>query len=79
MLLLLGEELPDRGPDVFLRAEAAGADSSFSSAANSNHSGGCNAMMADGSVRFVKSSIARLTWMQIGTRAGGEVVSSDAY
>jgi prepilin-type N-terminal cleavage/methylation domain-containing protein/prepilin-type processing-associated H-X9-DG protein len=56
-----------------------GMDSSFSSAANSNHSGGCNVLMADGSVRFVKSTINRLTWMQLGTRAGGEVVSSDAY
>jgi prepilin-type N-terminal cleavage/methylation domain-containing protein/prepilin-type processing-associated H-X9-DG protein len=56
-----------------------GMDSSFSSAANSNHSGGCNVMMADGSVRFVKSSIGRVTWMQLGTRANGEVISSDAY
>jgi prepilin-type processing-associated H-X9-DG protein len=56
-----------------------GMDSSFSSAANSNHTGGCNVLMADGSVRFVKSTINRLAWMQIGTRAGGEVVSSDAY
>jgi prepilin-type N-terminal cleavage/methylation domain-containing protein/prepilin-type processing-associated H-X9-DG protein len=56
-----------------------GMDSSFSSGASSNHSGGCNVLMADGSVRFVKSTINRLTWMQIGTRAGGEVVSSDAY
>jgi len=56
-----------------------GEDSSFSSAASSNHSGGCNVMMADGSVKFIKSTIARLTWMQLGTRAGGEVISADAY
>jgi prepilin-type N-terminal cleavage/methylation domain-containing protein/prepilin-type processing-associated H-X9-DG protein len=46
---------------------------------SSNHPGGCNTMMADGSVRFVKSSIDMLTWWKLGTKAGGEVVSSDSY
>jgi hypothetical protein len=36
-------------------------------------------MMADGSVRFVKQSINLVTWMQLGTIAGGEVISSDSY
>jgi len=35
--------------------------------------------MADGSVRFVKNTISFATWWAIGTKAGGEVVSSDAY
>ena len=35
--------------------------------------------MADGSVRFVKSSIAMMTWWALGTRTNGEVISSDAY
>jgi prepilin-type processing-associated H-X9-DG protein len=47
--------------------------------ANSNHSGGVNAGMADGSVRFVKSTINYVTWWALGTRSGGEVISSDAY
>ena len=45
---------------------------------NSNHPGGVNALMADGSVRFVKSSINQYTWWALGTRANGEVISSDA-
>ena len=45
----------------------------------SRHSGGSNVLMGDGSVRFVKSSIAMQTWWAIGTRANGEVVSADAY
>jgi prepilin-type N-terminal cleavage/methylation domain-containing protein/prepilin-type processing-associated H-X9-DG protein len=47
--------------------------------ANSNHPGGCNVMMADGSVRFVKSSISWQAWWSLGTKAGGEVLSSDSY
>jgi hypothetical protein len=35
--------------------------------------------MLDGSVRFSKSTIAKATWRALGTRAGGEVVSSDSY
>ena len=46
---------------------------------SSRHPGGTNVMMGDGSVRFVKSTVALPTWRALGTRAGGEVVSSDAY
>ena len=52
--------------------------SNFSNA-QSNHPGGCNVLFGDGSVRFVKDSISPLMWMAIGTRANGEVVSSDSY
>jgi len=45
----------------------------------SNHSGGINVLFADGSVRFVKDSINQATWMSLGSRNGGEVVSSDSY
>ncbi|APW61051.1 DUF1559 domain-containing protein [Paludisphaera borealis] len=48
-------------------------------AARSNHSGGVNVVFADGSVRFVKNSINPMSWRALGTRAGGEVVSADAY
>jgi prepilin-type N-terminal cleavage/methylation domain-containing protein/prepilin-type processing-associated H-X9-DG protein len=48
-------------------------------AARSYHSGGVNLCMADGSVRFIKDSINKTAWAGIGTRAGNEIVSSDAY
>jgi len=45
----------------------------------SRHPGGANVGFADGSVRFIKSSVNALTWAALGTRNGGEVLSSDAY
>ncbi len=47
--------------------------------ASSYHPGGVNVLMADGAVRFVKDSVGRSTWWALGTRAGGEVISSDDY
>jgi prepilin-type N-terminal cleavage/methylation domain-containing protein/prepilin-type processing-associated H-X9-DG protein len=45
----------------------------------SNHPGGCNFLLGDGSVKFIKSSINMQTYWSLGTRNGGEVVSSDQY
>ena len=47
--------------------------------ARSRHSGGVNAVYADGSTRFVKNTVNRKTWWAISTRAGNEVVSADAF
>jgi prepilin-type processing-associated H-X9-DG protein len=47
--------------------------------ARSYHPGGVNALFADGSVHFIKSSIDGNTWRALGTIAGGEVISADAY
>jgi prepilin-type N-terminal cleavage/methylation domain-containing protein/prepilin-type processing-associated H-X9-DG protein len=47
--------------------------------ARSHHPGGVDALFLDGSVRFVKSSVAWTTWRALGSVAGGEVVSSDSY
>ena len=44
----------------------------------SNHPGGVNMCMADGSVRFIKDTIDLPTWWALGTRDGGEVISADA-
>ena len=47
--------------------------------ATSNHSGGSNFLMGDGSVKFIKSSVAMKTYWGLGTKRGGEVIGSDAY
>jgi prepilin-type N-terminal cleavage/methylation domain-containing protein/prepilin-type processing-associated H-X9-DG protein len=43
------------------------------------HPGGVNVTMADGSVRFIKNSINISTWMALGTRGNGEILSADSY
>jgi prepilin-type N-terminal cleavage/methylation domain-containing protein/prepilin-type processing-associated H-X9-DG protein len=50
-----------------------------SASANSLHPGGVNLCFADGSVHFIKNSVAPQAWWGLGTRAGGEVLSSDQY
>ena len=45
----------------------------------SYHPGGVNALFGDGSVHFIKSTVSGVTWRALGSIAGGEVVSSDAY
>jgi len=55
------------------------ADHSNITNANSNHAGGANVLFGDGSVKFIKSSLAVRTWWALGTRNNGEVISSDAY
>jgi prepilin-type N-terminal cleavage/methylation domain-containing protein/prepilin-type processing-associated H-X9-DG protein len=49
------------------------------SSASSRHPGMVNVLFADGSVHGIKSSIAVNVWWGLGTRNGGEVISSDSY
>ena len=46
---------------------------------SSYHPGGANAAFADGSVRFLKSSTAMNVIWSLGSKGGGEVISSDSY
>ena len=47
--------------------------------ASSNHPGGVNVAMGDGSVRYIKNTISLPTWWALGTKGNGEVISSDSY
>ena len=46
-------------------------------AARSNHPGGVNAALADGSVRFFTENIDAQLWIDLASIDGGEVVSLD--
>ncbi len=59
--------------------DGCGADSSHISNATSNHPGGVNCTMGDGSVKFIKDTVNMRIWWSLGTKAGGEVISSDSY
>jgi prepilin-type N-terminal cleavage/methylation domain-containing protein/prepilin-type processing-associated H-X9-DG protein len=50
-----------------------------SPSANSLHPGGVNVCFCDGSVHFIKSTVSLQAWWGLGTRAMGEVISSDQY
>jgi prepilin-type N-terminal cleavage/methylation domain-containing protein/prepilin-type processing-associated H-X9-DG protein len=45
----------------------------------SRHSGGANILSADGSVKFLKNSVNQSVVWSLGSRAQGEIISSDAY
>ncbi len=60
----------DCGDDTFVVSHTA---------ARSNHPGGANVAFVDGHVQFIKDSVNITTWRALGTRAGGEVISSDSY
>jgi prepilin-type N-terminal cleavage/methylation domain-containing protein/prepilin-type processing-associated H-X9-DG protein len=47
--------------------------------ASSNHSGGVDVLMADGSCKFIKNTINMTTWWALGTRARNETISADSY
>jgi len=68
-------------PDVDINSEREriGGPTYAAVTARSYHPGGVNILLGDGSVRFVKSTIDGFVWRALGTVAGGEVVSSDAY
>ena len=46
-------------------------------AARSRHSGGVNAALADGSVRFYSNTISSDIWKALGSTKGGETVGAN--
>ena len=45
----------------------------------SRHPGGCQFLLCDGSVRFVKETLAPQVFQALATRAGGEIIGADQY
>jgi prepilin-type N-terminal cleavage/methylation domain-containing protein len=56
-----------------------GADDAGFVNASSNHSGGVNCLISDGSVKFIKDSVSMPVWWALGTKADGEVVDASSY
>lgn len=74
--------MSNKGPFGACRMDCSsgcGADFGHLFGISSNHPGGVNALMADGSVKFFKASVAEQTWWALATRDGEEVISADSY
>ncbi len=56
-----------------------GVDIVSMASARSQHPGGVNVGLADGSVRFVRNGVALQVWRALGSKAGGEPLSNDEY
>ena len=46
---------------------------------SSYHPGGVNLLFGDGSVKFMKETVALNVWRALSTRNGGEVISASDY
>jgi prepilin-type N-terminal cleavage/methylation domain-containing protein/prepilin-type processing-associated H-X9-DG protein len=65
--------------DLVTHDENQGGPTMAALTSDSYHPGGVNVLLGDGSVRFIRSSINGMAWRALGTIAGGEVISGDAF
>ena len=63
-----------RAPCVAAGVIAAGSVTSYNQSVRSMHSGGVNALLCDGSVRFVVNSVGANVWSALGSRNGNETL-----
>ncbi len=77
MIAESNEAVPWTKPDAELEFDPAAKPSLFG--AGSIHPGGFNAAFADGSVRFIKTTIDLNVFRALITRAGGEVVNQGGF
>ncbi len=59
--------------------ESGGVDPSFVGGFSSQHTGGSNFVMGDGSIRFLTERISPSVYQSLGHRADGNVISDDEY
>jgi len=65
--------------DIGTTGEKVGGPTYGAITSRSYHPGGVNALLGDGSVRFIKDAIDGQAWRALGSVAGGEVISADSY
>jgi prepilin-type N-terminal cleavage/methylation domain-containing protein len=69
-----------RGQGAFAaRGQPADDEGTFVGSYSSHHPGGANHAFGDGSVRFLKRSMSARVARLLGSRADGEIISSDQY
>ncbi len=72
-------QTPNRTSCVYHDINQDGRGTITMAAASSNHPGGVNLLLMDGSVRFVKSVVNYRPWYALATPNGAEALSSDSY
>jgi prepilin-type N-terminal cleavage/methylation domain-containing protein/prepilin-type processing-associated H-X9-DG protein len=65
--------------DVIAIREEEGGPTFAAVTSRSYHPDGVNVLMGDGSVRFVKDTIAGATWRALGTISGNEPIGADSF
>jgi len=75
----LGDGACVNEPVVNLPCVAAAGDPVAFSGAKSRHSGGVNALLGDGSVRYLRDGINPTIWVALNTIRGNEVISASDY
>ncbi len=65
--------------DLIAQREEEGGPTFAAITSRSYHPGGVNVLLGDGSVRFLKESIAGNVWRALGSVSGGEVISAGDY
>ncbi|WP_422931878.1 DUF1559 domain-containing protein [Singulisphaera sp. PoT] len=79
-VLMMGDLCVDEpGRDLPCSAGADIASSAWYNGSRSRHPGGINALLGDGSARFLKSSITPQAWLGLHSIRSGEVLRPDAY
>lgn len=66
-------------PEARLPCASANSDNEAFAASRSRHAGGVNVCLGDGSVRFIKETVAHPIWLALNTIRGGEVISADQF
>ena len=77
MVVEASEAVPWTQPDSDLPFDPEAKPSLYG--AGSSHPGGFNVVMADGSIRFFKTSISAIVFKALITKAGGEVIQGGAF
>jgi prepilin-type N-terminal cleavage/methylation domain-containing protein/prepilin-type processing-associated H-X9-DG protein len=70
---------PNKKACYFWGSKTAGHPTDTIIGASSNHAGGVNVGMLDGSVKFVKDSVSQTVWWSLATKSGGEVIDASSF
>jgi prepilin-type processing-associated H-X9-DG protein len=75
---MFASQFPNRG-QLGMPCNCTNGNNNAGGQARSLHPGGVNVGFGDGSVKFIKNTIANMVWWQILSSDDGSIVSADQY